>query len=310
MKVLLLGGTDLTLAILKAMTEAGIPPAGVVSLQKEFSISYNLASVNSRFANIESYCKEKSISHLVYQKDMDSLIEFSKNVEADFCLVAGWYFMLPPRFRESFSKGCAGLHASLLPQLRGAAPLNWAILKGLRKTGVSLFEISQGVDEGHLYAQEEILMEVRETITSLVSKVENASIEIVLKSLPEIQKGTLQPYPQKGEATYCCPRIPEDSKIDWGKSAQDLDALIRASSRPYAGAYTFLKDEKIIIWAAEPFASPIIYGRPGQIFCVKGSEYPIVICGDAALKITEATDVEGQNSLSSLLKMNYFTFSG
>ena len=308
MKTLILGGTDLTMAILKSLVESGRPPIGVVSIAKEFSISYNPGSVNSRFADIEAYCAEHNIRHMVYNKDVDALVEFATNIQADFCLVAGWYFMLPERFRKMFSFGCLGLHASLLPQLRGAAPLNWAILNDMKETGISLFEIVKGVDEGQIYAQQTIALNKRETITTLVKKVELASIEIILSSYDKIESGEIQPQPQSGEATYSCPRRPEDSQINWEHDVASIDRLVRASCRPYQGAYTHLEGQKITIWAVDTETSKEIYGRSGQICKISGEDYPYIVCGNGIMKVTEATHENGESAISYLLSKNYSTF--
>lgn len=308
MKTLILGGTDLTMAILKSLVESGRPPAGVVSIAKEFSISYNPGSVNSRFVDIESYCAENNIQHMVYNKDVDALVEFATSSKTDFCLVAGWYFMLPERFRKMFSFGCLGLHASLLPQLRGAAPLNWAILNDMTETGVSLFEIVKGIDEGKIYAQKKITLDTKETITTLVKKVELASVEMILSSIDKIESGEMKPQDQSGEATYSCPRRPEDSLINWGEDAESIDRLVRASCRPYQGAYTHLDGQKITIWAADTNITQKIYGRAGQICRISGEEYPYIICGDGAIKITEATHNNGESAISYMLSKNYSTF--
>ena len=238
MKTLILGGTDLTLRLIKEINDAGYPIAGVVSMEKNFSISYNKKAVNSRFVDIEGCCKDLGIAHSVYNKNVDDLMAFASQTGAQFCLVAGWYFMLPRRFRDLFPKGCAGIHASMLPQLRGVSPVNWALLKGFKKTGISMFEMTDAMDEGDLYGQVPFDIEEQDDITSLIKKVEQASVALSLDIVRKLTEGTLQLQKQGGVPSYCCPRVPEDSHLDWKSDVAMLHTLVRASSRAYAGAYT------------------------------------------------------------------------
>ncbi len=305
MKTLLLGGTDLTLRLIKEIHAAGYPLAGVVSIERNFSISYNKKAVNSRFVDIEGCCQELGIAHTVYNKNVDDLMAFAAKAGADFCLVAGWYFMLPKRFRDMFVKGCAGIHASMLPELRGVSPVNWALLKGHAHSGVSMFEMTDAVDEGDLYGQVPFSIEGTDDITDLIRKVEEASVSLSLDVLKKLQAGTLQLQKQKGTPSYCCPRVPEDSYIDWKKDVDTIHTLVRASSRPYAGAYTHVGEKKVIIWKARPYAQRRIYGLPGQICMIAESPSPMILTGSGVLMIEEATLEDGEEAMSFLKKSNY-----
>ena len=159
MKIVVFGGTDFTLEMLSTLKEIGYLPASVIYIGEKYKISTSdTPMINSRYADIAGWCATNDIPSLEY-KDTDHLESFLKKEKADFALLAGWYFMLPERIRTYFPKGCAGLHASLLPKYRGNAPLNWALIKGEGETGVSMFEITKGIDAGLLYAQESFLID-------------------------------------------------------------------------------------------------------------------------------------------------------
>lgn len=307
MRILLLGATDLTIALLNAMVASGHRPVGVVSIGNTFSISYSTQVVNARHVDMEGYCAAQSIPHFAYARDNEALMAFAQKHQAQLCVVAGWYFMLPERFREMFTHGCIGIHASLLPALRGAAPLNWAIVKGLTHTGVSIFEIGAGMDEGRIYAQEVIAVEPRENVTSLVKKVEAVSVPLMLKTIQAIAEDKASPYEQSGVVSYACPREPKDAQIDWSQSAETIDRLIRASTRPYAGAYCAVKDRTMHIWAAEPFTACVVWGRPGQVCRIGSTQEPVVVCGTGALRILQASDSGGEDMLPVLRSLNYVT---
>src|SRR5262245_21877174 len=139
MRTLLIGATDLTVAIAGEMHRTGCSPCAVVCIGRQFKISYAKVPVqNARHGDVGLWAHQHGIPYL--QSTESKVISvFAAEHRAEFCLVAGWYHKVPRSLREQFPRGTAALHASLLPQLRGGAPLNWAILSGLSQTGVSLF---------------------------------------------------------------------------------------------------------------------------------------------------------------------------
>lgn len=310
MSVILFGGTDLTLRLAQAMLGANLPLVGCVHLGQEFQISYSKNPVqNNRHVSMDAWCNQHSILHEAYQ-GVDEAIRFTRRLGAKIGLFAGWYHMVPERLRFEFALDALGIHASLLPQLRGGAPLNWAILMGLPETGVSLFQLSSGVDDGFLYAQRKIKLHSRIHIRELIDSSTNLAIEMVTATFPDILSGTLKPFPQNGEPSYSLQRAPMDGFIRWDQTAEQIDRLIRAVAPPYPGAYAFLEDKKIIIIEAEPFQDIKIYGAAGQIAKISECPLPLVVCGDGVLKIQAAIDEQGEDVLGLLLKSSHKRFSG
>jgi methionyl-tRNA formyltransferase len=294
MRPLLLGGTDLSLAVAERMRKIGIPPVGVVHVGKKFTISYSETGVNNmRFADLSAWCDRENISHRTYENS-NTIAMFAEEIRADFCLAAGWYHMVPAKLRERFALGTAGFHASLLPRLRGGAPLNWAILSGEKEAGISLFALGDGVDDGPIYGQERFPIGLRTTISDIVSAAEAGALAIVEHCLPKIAAGSLKPWPQSGEATYCLQRVPEDGAIDWKLSAVEIDRLVRAVSRPYPGAFSWFEKKKIIIWATETLDEcPQVFGAPGQIVRLPSVSDLCVVTGAGILVIREACEEAG-----------------
>lgn len=305
MKLCLFGGTDLTRMVADTLVEIGQAPAGLVYVRETFNISYSKKPVkNVKYADMAAWAGAHETPAYAFESN-DGLITFAQEIGFDFALVAGWYHMIPARVRALFPLGCAGFHASLLPLLRGGAPLNWAILQGASETGISFFCLDDGIDDGPIYAQEKFPIEPRATITGLLAKSEAASIKMVRAHIPAIANGTLTASPQdKGiPPTYCLQRTPEDGAIDWNKSAGEIDRLVRAVSHPYSGATCRLDARDLTIWGSDPEGDlPVIIGAPGQIAHVPGIEAPIVVTGQSALRITEATFEDGGNALPELLK--------
>lgn len=291
MNITVFGSTDLTLSVLDFLYDNSYEIKAVVTAPETFKISYQPEGVkNSRFVDLGSWAEQRSIPILSYDNSIHTIQEL-KNLGEDtnFAIVVGWYHMVPKKLRDLFSMGCSGFHASLLPKLRGGAPLNWAILSDLKETGVSFFELSDGVDDGLLYDQEKFAISPSDYITDLVDKSNLSILEMLKRTLPKIinQKNILSS--QIGNPSYCGQRKPEDSLIDWTIPSIEILRLMRASSRPYGGAYTFLDNQKITIWKAQ--VSPLeILGVPGQILVIDGNAH--IVCGRGALQINETDRME------------------
>ena len=150
---MLFGGTDLTLRIAEALVELGMPPACVIHVGHGFTISYSPGGVkNRKFADMAGWARDRGVEAHEYES-VDPTIAILQRLRPGIGIAAGWYHRLPARLRRVFTRGVLGIHSSLLPKYRGGAPLNWALLQGERETGVSLFELTDGVDDGPLYGR-------------------------------------------------------------------------------------------------------------------------------------------------------------
>ncbi|MBF0626061.1 MAG: methionyl-tRNA formyltransferase [Magnetococcales bacterium] len=310
MRILLLGGTDLTQAVADTLVELAMPPVGVVFLEKTLSISIRPQGMeNRRHTDMPGWCRCHGVPASSY-RGVDALMAFSREVSAEFCLAAGWYYFLPARVRDLYPKGCAGLHASLLPQLRGSAPLNWAILTGLDKTGISLFQLTEGMDEGPLLGQKVIPIPDGAYVGDLLPLVEQGAKELLQICLPRVRDETLVPMPQQGKVSYGLQRNPEDGCILWDRPAREIACLIRAVSRPYPGALTSLEGERITVWrGSEAKDAPRVWGRPGQILHLSGYDVPLVVTGEGLLRLEEAERAGHGDALPWLKTRNQWRFS-
>lgn len=300
MRALLLGCTDLSLAVGNAIRDAGADLAGVLHVGEEFSISYSSSPVsNVRYADMAGWAQAADIPHQAWSSG-ETATAFAHETGATIGIAAGWYHMVPRRLRSALPQGCLGLHASLLPELRGGAPLVWAILSGLTKTGVTLFELADGVDDGPIYDQREVPISSRTTIGDLVRDVESASVEMLTSCMPRIADGSLRPRPQTGSPSYCLQRTPADEVIEWSQPAEDIDRLVRAQTHPYRGARTHLDGSVVRIWSSEPVGSPTVLGAPGQIARLPDEPGPVVVTGRGLLRVRAATDDDGSDLTDEL----------
>lgn len=308
--IVLIGASDVTLAVGTAVLEAGIGISCIITNKAEFDISYSPSKVrNYRSVDIHSWAIERHIP-VFTGTDYDAALATIPASDRKLCLVAGWYHMVPRRFREAFELGCLGFHASLLPALRGGAPLNWAMLAGMTETGVSLFQLTDGVDDGGLFGQERFAIAHRATISDLVAASQEACAALAQKHLADILSGALTASPQTGTPSYSLQRSPADGRIDWLEPAERIDLLVRAVSHPYPGAFTELEGEKIIIWSTELLADPIVvYGAPGQIARLPGLDQIFVVTGTDPLGIIAATNISGEDVLPQLRKAAHKRFA-
>jgi len=179
--------------------------------------------------------------------------------------------------------GCLNLHGSLLPRYRGRCPINWVLIKGEKETGVTLHYMTPRPDDGDIVSQEEIPISDDDTARSLYEKSAQAASLMLDRVLPLVKAGTPPRIPQDpAKATYYGGRRPEDGEIDWGRSATEVRNLIRAVTRPYPGAFSFVGDRKCFFWGVTEMPETGNRIRPGTVL----STDPLLIgCGQGAVRV-------------------------
>lgn len=184
------------------------------------------------------------------------VVDAIKEQEIDWLFIIGWSQIASVQVLNAVRQGCIGAHPTLLPQGRGRAPIPWAILKGLYKTGVSFFKLDEGVDTGAIVGVSEIEIKDEETATTLYKEVDQAhSIlfnEVYFKLLENRLTFTVQ---DESMATYWPGRTPQDGLIHMGMSEREVHTLVRATTRPYPGAFLLQEDKKIIVWGGKPYST-------------------------------------------------------
>jgi UDP-4-amino-4-deoxy-L-arabinose formyltransferase / UDP-glucuronic acid dehydrogenase (UDP-4-keto-hexauronic acid decarboxylating) len=184
---------------------------------------------------------------------------------------------------ETPPAGCLNLHGSLLPQYRGRCPINWVLVKGEKETGVTLHYMTPKPDDGDIVCQNRITITDDDTAKSLHEKVARAASVMLDEILPQIKSGAAPRNPQDhSKATYYGGRRPEDGQIDWTVDAEEVRNLVRAVSRPYPGAFSYIANEKCLFWAVSRVPSGAENLDPGTVVSVD----PLVIaCGRDAVHV-------------------------
>lgn len=182
--------------------------------------------------------------------------------------------------------GAFNLHGSLLPKYRGRAPINWAVLHGEPRIGMTLHRMVKKADAGAIVDQQGVDLAPRDTAEQAFRQVLPCARTVLARQIDALLAGTAREIPQdESQATYFGGRTPENGRINWTQTSAQIFNLIRAVTTPYPGAFTTVNGTRLMLWWAEP-DSPVARGRhgqPGEIISVS----PLVIAtGDGALEFT------------------------
>ena len=233
---------------------------------------------------------------LIETRDVNSedTIAAVRALEPEAIFVVGWSQLVRDDFISLARQGVGvfGMHPTLLPRHRGRAPIPWAILSGLARTGVTLFEIRDATaDSGLVVGQQVVEIAPRETATTLFEKLSDAHLTLIREHVPLLRAGQAPRSPQdERRASWWPKRTPPDGIIDWETRAPYLDAWVRAQTRPYPGAFTWLGEDKIVVWRAG--ALDLHVESPAGMIVSERPEGLVVACGEGALVLEEVeTDV-------------------
>jgi methionyl-tRNA formyltransferase len=206
-------------------------------------------------------------------------IEIFQSLDLDAACVVAYGQILKPAVLEAPRLGCFNLHGSLLPRWRGAAPIQRAIMAGDRETGVQIMRMSEGLDEGAVLLGEVLPIHPEDTAATLAERMSVTGATLWTRALAAIERGGVTETPQAGEPSYARKITPGEARIDWTRTATEVDCHIRGLS-PFPGAWFAGPDGtrvKVLMSRAEPTHT----GAPGQIL----DEDLLVACGAGAVRL-------------------------
>ncbi|MDN7124520.1 methionyl-tRNA formyltransferase [Pseudidiomarina sp. 1APP75-32.1] len=238
---------QLGLSCMEAIHEAGGKLSFAMTLED------NQAVNKSGRIYLDEFCDRYGIPVLKSRHvNNQNVIDAIKEHELDWLFIIGWSQIASEQVLDAPKRGVLGMHPTLLPIGRGRAAIPWAILKGLNKTGVTLFKLDTGVDTGPIVDQIEIPISSTTDAQDLYQLVEAAHVELMRKTVPALLADELELREQDHSlATEWLGRRPEDGEINLDGSVYDAERLVRAVTRPYPGAYAVLDGVKYVIWRAE-----------------------------------------------------------
>jgi len=203
--------------------------------------------------------------------------------------------ILPQAVLACASVAAVNLHGSLLPRYRGRAPVNWQLLHGEREGGVTLHHMVQRADAGDIVDQEPFAIGPDDTPTDLFARVLAAAQRVLERSAVAVVEGTAPRWAQlESKATKFGRRTPADGRIDWRQSAEDVRNLVRAVTKPYPGAFSFARGERVLVWwaAHAPEAARAAAGTPGTVRVLEDGVF--VLCGDRRLLRLARVEIGGK----------------
>lgn len=217
------------------------------------------------------------------------------DLKADLQIVVA-FRMLPESVWNMPPMGTFNLHASLLPDYRGAAPINWAIIHGETETGVTTFFLKHEIDTGSIIFQEKVAIHPEDDLGILYEKLMTVGSELVLRTVEAISRDEVTPLPQdESKALHHAPKIfKETCKIDWNQSAEAIHNLVRGLS-PYPAAWTEFQDKNCKIFKTRILETPLNGKQPGE-WESDGKSYLRFQCGSGSLDILEL-QLEGKKRM-------------
>jgi methionyl-tRNA formyltransferase len=242
-----------------------------------------------------------AVLHETRDVNSEETIAAVRALEPDLIFVVGWSQLVREPFIALAREGVFGMHPTLLPRHRGRAPVPWAILTGLARTGLTLFEIvDASADAGSIVGQITVAVAPDETATTLFARIAEAHVELTQELLPQIIARTAPRISQDPSRASSWPRrTPADGIIDWDTRAPYLYDWVRAQTRPYPGAFTYLGDEKVIVWSARPV--DLADAAPAGTVVEVGPGGPVVACGEGALVLEEIQTSAGELEVGARL---------
>ncbi len=253
MRIVFMGTPDFAVGALEAILQAGHQVAAVVTQPDK---------PKGRGKEIQATpVKACAVAHgiPVFQpvkvKEKEA-VETLRGYNADIFVVAAFGQLLSEEILSMPEYGCVNIHASLLPKYRGAGPIQWAIINGEEKTGVTIMQMDKGLDTGDMLLKEEVAIGPKETGDSLHDKLAAVGAGLIVEALAKLERGELAPEKQNEEETCYAKRLQKSmGRIDWQQSAGKLDCLIRGLIS-WPGAYTVLRGKNLKIWEAEAVERP------------------------------------------------------
>jgi methionyl-tRNA formyltransferase len=204
---------------------------------------------------------------------------------ADLAVIVAYGRILPAEYLTAPRRGCINVHFSLLPRYRGAAPVNWAIVNGEEKTGVTTMFVEEELDSGPILLQRETQIDPAETAPELMRRLAESGAELLGETLKHLDE--LQPVPQdESKATFAPLLTKATGVIDWTNTAQEIERRVRGF-QPWPNAYTFWDSERLIVWKASVHDLDGHSAAPGEVLAAHGDEL-VVSCGEkTALRLLE-----------------------
>lgn len=314
LKILFMGTPDFALESLKALYEAKHNIVGVVT-NPDRPKGRGMKMIASP---VKEYALEKHLE--VYQpekvRNNEEFLNTVKKINPDLICVVAYGKILPKELLKIPKMGCINVHGSLLPQYRGAAPIQWAVLNGDKKTGITTMYMNEGMDTGDMILKKEVQIGEDETTGELWERLSKIGAKLLVETVEKIEDGTAPREKQPEDFTMAPMLHKEMANIDWDKKdATQIKNLVRGLN-PIMGAYTYLNGKKIKFWKVEKLTTEELAQKynemneymdyikkvqPGTVLFSNAKQGLYIKCNNDIISVIE---IQGENSR----KMNILDF--
>jgi methionyl-tRNA formyltransferase len=288
-----MGTPEFAVASLEAIVEAGLPVVGVITApDKPAGRGMKLTE-----SAVKKYAREKGLYILQPEKlKNEEFLGQLRALQADLQIVVA-FRMLPEVVWTMPPMGTVNLHGSLLPQYRGAAPINWAVINGEKETGVTTFQLQHDIDTGSILLQDRFPIADTDTAGDVHDRMKVIGARLLVKTIEGLAAGNLKSVPQENPmGLKHAPKIfTETGKIDWNKPAEEIYNLIRGLS-PFPTAYTELEGKVLKIYRAERVVHALAPDAAPGVYDSDGRTYLRFAASDGYIRVTEL-QLEGKKRM-------------
>jgi len=244
---------------------------------------------------VKEVAVENKLLVLQPEKFEENFIKKLKSFKPDLFIVIAYGHILKKEILDIPKYYSINLHASLLPEYRGAAPINWAIIKGEARTGVTIIRMNENMDEGDIISQREARIEPNDTFVTLSGKLSRIGSDLLIETLGDVEGGRERFIKQDNKyATYARRLTKEDGLIDWNESAVKIHNKVRALV-PWPGAYAKFKGKILKIWQTKVVDNET--GKAGMVIKALGADL-VIGTGEGLLKVLEL-QIEGSRIMDA-----------
>ena len=272
MRIIFMGTPDFSVGTLEALVEAGHEVVLAVTQPDK----PKGRGKEMQFTPVKECALRHGIPVFQPKKVRDpECVEELKKYQADVCVVIAFGQILPKEILEMTPYGCINVHASLLPSYRGAAPIQWAVIRGEKISGVTTMQMDEGLDTGDMLEKTEIILDEKETGGSLHDKLAEAGAKLCVHTLDKLVQGDLTPQKQGESPTEYARMLDKKlGDINWEQSAVEIERLIRGLN-PWPSAYTDWNGKTMKIWEADAVPGENTEKAPGTITDVTKDDFAV-----------------------------------
>lgn len=224
-------------------------------------------------------------------------LELFQSHQADVAVVVAYGRILPETFLQAFPRGAINVHFSLLPKYRGAAPVNWAIINGETKTGVTTMQMDAGLDTGGILLQRETSIGASENAVELMERLSTLGADLLSETLAMFDELVAQPQ-DDAQASFAPIMKREDGAVDWSRTAREIQNRVHGF-QPFPTSFTKYQDKKLTVWKSQELQTPDFqFQTAGEIIEAKGDKL-FVGCGNQTVLQIDELQLEGKRRMTT-----------